>query len=52
MPDPDDYEEELAAISAFEALKLGLNEIHEASCAMYMRHKHNQAAVNAFVGDE
>ena len=52
LPDPDDYEEKLAAMSACEALELGLNEIHEASCALYIRHKYNQAVVDAFVGDE
>ena len=31
LPDPGDYEEKLAAMSACEALELGLNEIHEAS---------------------
>ena len=39
-------------MSACEALELRLNEIHEASCALYIRHKYNQAVVNAFVGDE
>jgi hypothetical protein len=41
LPDPDDYEEMLAAASACEALELGLNEIHEASCALYIKHKYN-----------
>jgi len=39
-------------MSACEALELGLTEIHEASCALYIRHKYNQAVVDAFVGDE
>ncbi len=39
-------------MSACEALELGLNEVHEASCALYIRHKYNQAVVDAFVGDE
>ncbi len=52
MLDPDDYEEKLAAMSACEALELGLNEIHEASCALYIRHKYNQVVVDAFVEDE
>jgi hypothetical protein len=37
-PDLDDYEEKLAAISACEAMELGHNEVHEASCALYIRH--------------
>jgi len=37
---------------AREALELGLNEIHEASCAMYIRPKYNQPVVEAIVGDE
>ena len=52
LPDPDDYEEKLAAMSACEALELSLTEIHEASCALYIRHKYNQAVVDNFLGDE
>ncbi len=51
LPDPDDYNEKLAAMSTCEALGLGLNEVHEAACALYIRHKHNQSVVDAFVGD-
>jgi len=29
-----------------------LNEVHEAACALYIRHKYNQSVVDAFVGDE
>ena len=39
-------------MSACEALELGLNEVHEAACALYIRHKYNQVVVKAFVGDE
>ncbi len=39
-------------MSACEALELGLYEIYEASFALYIRHKYNQAVVDAFVGDE
>jgi hypothetical protein len=39
-------------MSACEALDLGLDEVHEASCSLYIRHKYNQAVVDAFVGDE
>jgi hypothetical protein len=52
LPDPDDYEKKLAAMSACEALELGLDEIHEAACALYIRHKYNHVVVDAFVGDE
>ena len=52
LPDPYDYEEKLAAMSACEALEFGLNEIHEASCPLYIRYKCSQAMVDAFIGDE
>ncbi len=35
-----------------EALELGLNEVHEAACALDIRHKYNRSVVDAFVGDE
>jgi hypothetical protein len=41
LPDPDDNDEKLAAIIACEALELGLNEVQEAVCAIYIRHTHN-----------
>ena len=40
LPDPDDNDEKLVAILACEALELGLNEVHEAACALYIRHAH------------
>jgi hypothetical protein len=52
LPDPNDYEENLAAMSACEALELDLNEVHAASCSLFIMHKYNQAVVDAFVGDE
>ncbi len=39
-------------MTACEALELGLNEVNEAACALYIRHKYNHAVVDAFVGDE
>ena len=45
LPDPDDYDEKLAAMTTCEALELGLNEVHEAACALYIRHKYNQSLV-------
>jgi hypothetical protein len=33
-------------------MELGLNELLEATCASYIRHKYNQAMVDAFVGGE
>ncbi len=47
LPDPDDYDEKLEAMTACEALELGMNEVNEAACALYIRHKYNQAAVDA-----
>jgi len=51
-PDPDDYDEKLAAMTSSEALELGLKEVHEVACAFYIRHKYNQSVVEAFMGDE
>ena len=31
---------------------MGLNQLHEVVCALYIRHKYNQAVVDNFVGDE
>ncbi len=52
MPGPDDYDEKLEAMTTCEPLGLGLNEVNEAACALYIRHKYNQAVVDAFVWDE
>ena len=52
LPDPDDYDEKLAAMTSCEALELGVNEVYKATCALYIRHTYNQAVVEAFVGDE
>ena len=35
--DPEDYEDKLEAMSVCEALKLGLNQLHEAGCALYIK---------------
>ena len=35
-----------------ESLELGLNELREANCALYIRNKYNQAVVDAFPIDE
>jgi hypothetical protein len=40
-------------MTACELLELGLNKIHEAACALYIRHKYNKAIVTeAFDTDE
>ncbi len=33
-------------------MELGLNELHEAACAMYTMHHYNPAVVENFLGDE
>ena len=33
-------------------MELGLKQLHEVACALYIRHKYNQAVVDNFVGDE
>ena len=48
--DPGDYDEKLTAMTSREALELGLNEVHEAACALYMRHTYYQVVLEAFVG--
>ncbi len=29
-----------------------MNQLHEASCALYIRHRYNQAVVDNLMGDE
>ncbi len=52
LPDPEDYDENLESISVCETLELSLNELHEAACALYIRHQYNPAVVDNFLGDE
>jgi hypothetical protein len=52
QPDPDDYADRQEAMSVCQSLELGLNQLHEVACALYIRHKYNQAVVDNFVGDE
>jgi hypothetical protein len=33
-------------------LELGVNQLHEVDCALYIKYKYNQAVVDHFVGDE
>jgi hypothetical protein len=37
LPDLEDYDETMEALSGAGTLDLGLNKLHEASCAMYIR---------------
>ncbi len=48
LPDPEDYEDKLEAMSVCEALELGLNQLHEAGCALYIKYRYNQAVVDFF----
>ncbi len=41
LPDPEDCDEKLEARIGGDALELGLNEVDEAACALYTRHKYN-----------
>ena len=52
LPDPDDRAEKLEAMTVCQTLELGMNQLHEAACALFIRHKYNQAVVDNFVGDE
>jgi hypothetical protein len=31
---------------------MGMNQLHEVGCALYIRHRYNQVVVDNFVGDE
>ena len=42
----------MEAMTVCETLELGLNELHEAACALYIRHQYNPAVVENFLGDE
>ena len=52
LPDPEDYEDKLKAMSVCESLELGLNQLHEAGCALYIKYRYNQVVVDNFLGDE
>ncbi len=52
LPDPEDYDEKLEAMTVCETLELGLNELNEAGSALYIRHVYNLAVVDNFLGDE
>ena len=52
LPDPEDYDEKLEAMTVCETLELGLNELNEAGSALYIRHVYNPAVVDNFLGDE
>jgi hypothetical protein len=52
LPDPEDYDAKLEAITVCQTLELGMNQLHEAICALYMKHTYNQAVVDNFFGDE
>ncbi len=44
LPDPEDYEK-MEALTVCGILELGLNELHKAACALYIRHHYNPAVV-------
>ncbi len=52
LPDPEDYDAKLEAMTVCLALELGMNPLHEVGCAIYIRHMYNQAVVDTFLGDE
>jgi hypothetical protein len=52
LPDPEDYDEKLEAMSVCKARKLGLSAIHEAACVVYIRHQYNPVVVDYLLGDE
>ena len=48
LSDPEDYEDKQEAMSVCEALEFGLNQLHEAGCALYTKCMYNQAVVDIF----
>ena len=50
--DPEDYEEKLEALSVCEALELGMNQLHEVGCALYIKYRYNEVVVDNFQGGE
>ncbi len=52
LPDPKDFDAKLEAMTVCQALELGMNQLHEVGCALYIRHVYNQAVVDKFLGDE
>ena len=52
LPDLEDYDEKLKALTVRGTLELGFNELHVATYAMYIKHHYNPAVVENFLGDE
>ena len=52
LPNPEDYEDMLEAMSVCDALELDLNQPHEDGCDLYIKYWYNQAVVDNFIGDE
>ncbi len=51
MPDPEDYDKKLEAMTVCATLELGLNELHEAATsALYIMHMYNPTVVESFLG--
>jgi hypothetical protein len=42
----------LEVILACETCEIGLSELHEVACAIYIGHKYNQEVVSSFLRDE
>ena len=52
LPDPEDYDDKLEAMTVCATLELGLNELHKAASALYIRHIYHPTVVENFLGDE
>jgi len=52
LPDPEDLEDKLEAMSVCESFELGLNQLHEVGCALYIKYRYNQTVVDNLLGDE
>ncbi len=52
LTDPLEFTEKLMGMTICQALELGINQINEASAALYVQQKYNSAVAENFVGDE
>jgi hypothetical protein len=52
LPDTEEFEDKMETMTVCQASELGLNQLHEAGCALYIWHKYNEAVVDNFLDDE
>ena len=52
LPNSEDYDDKMEDLTMCGILKLGLDELHEAACIIYIKYHYNPAVVENFLGDE